>query len=116
MFNCRVSVYAFVYSSQTHIPYIVSSTKGHYTPLLMDMNTEEPYSFMDCVYTILDSYVSTSIKKIPLFLLDVKKQESLITVYYVCRLPIDSKVVNAYNIPYHQMINDNLVQKALLYV
>jgi len=116
MFDCRIGVCAFLYSKQTHTLGIISSTKGLYTPLFIHVDENSSDSIKDYVYNVLDSYISTDIKKISLFLLDVEKQESLITVYYVCRLPIDSKVVNAYNIPYQQVLNHKLIQKALPYV
>jgi hypothetical protein len=116
MFDFKINLHTFLYSLQSNIPHLVSLSKNYYDPLTMIINDQENYTIQDYIYTILDSYISTNVKKIPLFLLDVEKQEKLIVVHYVCRLPIGSKVTNAYNISYEFVANTPIIKKALMYV
>lgn len=115
MFDCTVYLCAFIYSGSSGLPFVISSERNRYKPLLYKV-CESDASIKDCIYTIIDEYTNAKPDSVRLFLLETEKKNKAINIYYMCVLPIDTKIDNAYNIPLSLASNNPLVKKSLMYV
>lgn len=116
MFSCKIKIIAFLYNKHNRSLDLISTTNNSYCPLEISVSHVENLSFYDYALNIIDEYISVDIKKISLKLLDAVKEDSNITIYYVCLLPIGSRLVRSYNISHHTLTTHPLIKKALNYV
>ena len=116
MFECKVYLYAFRYDSRSGIFCAVSSTKNSFSPLVGELKSEDPYSINDTILSTLDYYFDTRVELIKPLLIDASRQDNSILLRYMCKMPIDCKMINCYNIPCAMAGSDLFLQKALRYV
>lgn len=116
MFDCCINLCAFVYSLENSgQPYVVSEEERQYAPLKYKISNEDR-SIKDCVYNLIDDCINKSPQNINTFLMDVILQENQVNIYYVCLLPLDSKIFKGYKIPMKSFMHIPLLTKALKYV
>lgn len=116
MFDCYIKLCAFVYSLENPgYPYVISEEQSTYAPLKYKISKEDK-SIKDCVYNLIDSCINRQPKNISTFLMDIILQDAEIHVYYVCVLPLDSKISYGHKIPMQSFMHIPLVTKALKYV
>lgn len=116
MFDCTIYLCAFVYSNPlSGYPSVVSLNKNYYEPLYIKVEKSDN-SIKDYLYTIIDEYTNAKPDRVKPLLLDISKRDNQISIYYTCTLPIDTKIVNAYNIALSLASNNLLVRKSLMYV
>ena len=58
------------------------------------------------------NYVDLKLEWIDHRLLDIDQDNSIISIYYVCHIPAESKLVNGFFIPINQIVFDPILQKA----
>jgi hypothetical protein len=114
MFDCKIYLCTFLYSTQPNNLYVVSSTKEKYTPIIVEIDND--LSIKDSILNTLDLYIDNNILNTFIQLIDIEKIGNNINVYYVCRLPIGSKLIHGYNIPYQQISAQPIIRKCFNYV
>lgn len=116
MFDCYVHLCAFVYSIKNPgYPYVISEEERRFVPLKYKVSQEDR-SIKDCVYNLIDSCINRQPKNVNTFLMEIILQDNEIHVYYVCVLPLDSKIETGYEIPAQSLMHVPLLAKALKYV
>lgn len=116
MFDCYVHLCAFVYSiANPGYPYIISEEETRFVPLKYKISKEDR-SIKDCVYNIIDICINRQPKSINTFLMEIILQDNEIHIYYVCVLPLDSKIATGYRIPAQSFMHVPLLAKAIQYV
>jgi len=115
MFDCKIYLCAFLYSSYSPQPFVVSSTPNQYNPLIGNI-TNNNLPINDDLFNLVDEFIGISPLKVPMLLREVEKQEQQIILHYVCNLPIDCKTTKAYNIPYQTAMHHPIIKKSIAYV
>jgi hypothetical protein len=114
MFDCRIYLCVFSYSTQPGNIFVVSSAKEKYIPLIVEIDNN--LSIKDCILNTLDSYIDNNILNTFIQLIDIEKIDNNINIYYACRLPIGSKLTHGYNISYQYVSAEPIIRKCLYYV
>lgn len=114
MFDCKVCLYCIGYIHNNI--FFCSSQKEKFVPLIIELNQSDNFSMSDYILTLLDSYIGKKSKNIKPIILDIYKNKDKINMYYACILPLDTKLVNGYYIPYNIACLDPIAQKAMVYV
>lgn len=115
MFKCKIFLCAFLFALKYNNIYVISQKSDQYVPLEWNIDNSDS-SILDCLYNIIDEHTNAKPNLVSLYFLDVKKEDDTIAIYYVCRLPIDSKINNAYNITLQSASNHPIIKKAIAYV
>lgn len=117
MFESRIYLYAFVYNTAGHMPFVVSMNPNNYVPPCETMSVTDNLEIKDYLYNLLDNCGVIKIRNISFFLLDIEKQDKNIDIHYMCVLPIGCKLINVYNIEYYKAASSYpMLKKAIRYV
>ena len=113
MFNVNIILYCFCLSLNN---FCILSTDSDSVILPKYQIPEDiSLSIEDVLYNLVSEYIHISPKCIKYHNFDIIKNGSDIDICYVSILPIDTKVVNVFRIPYN-MSSDPLIHKAIRYV
>lgn len=94
--------------------YVLSSNQENLELPSIKLNTEHS---IDLVKKLcFENYVDLKLEWIEHKLIDILKEETNINIYYTCRIPIESKLVNGLFIPINKALFDKTVQKASRYI
>jgi hypothetical protein len=116
MFNCYVILYVFRYDANLQTLCFVSDSEHKIIPIKKQISDTEHQNIYDCIYDLLDEYLGQKSEFSTILLIDAIRQDNDIILNYMCKVPIDCKMINGYNIPSSLACADLGVRKAIRYV
>lgn len=114
MFNCSIFIYCLQFI-HNNIFFFSLDSKKFVAPKVL-LNPVDDLSINDNILNILDDYIGSNSKYLKPIFLDVYKNKQDINLYYVCIMPLNTKLVNGYYLPYNILSLDPIAQKAIMYV
>lgn len=93
------------------IHYVLSADKNEFQ--YPSFRITDKVSILEAKKTCFENYISLKLEWIEHRLLDVGQENDIISIYYVCSIPIESKVVNGVFMPINKIVADNILQKGI---
>jgi len=112
MFDCNIILYCFIL--ENGYINIISSKQYNFEPLMYKIHNDS-LSIQDSIYNLFSEYILTNPQYIKYYNFSIEKNDNNINIYYSAILPIGTKVVDAFKMPY-DTVSDPFVHKALRYV
>lgn len=95
-------------------PQVLSSNKNQF--IYPSIKLDSTLALNNAKKLCFENYISLKLEWIEHKLLDIVQENNTISIYYVCNIPIESKLTNGFFIPTHQVIFDPVLQKARSYI
>jgi len=95
-------------------PQVLSCSKEKF--IYPSLKLDNTVSLDNAKKLCFENYISLKLDWIEHKVLDITQENNTISIYYVCNIPIESKLVNGFFIPTHQVIFDSVLQKARSYI
>lgn len=113
MFNVNVKFIVMSIDIQDNklVHYVLSSDKEQFQ--YPTVYASENVSILEAKKMCFENYVSLKIEWIEHRLLDIVQENDIISIYYVCTIPIESKVVNGIFMPVNKIVADSILQKGI---
>jgi hypothetical protein len=93
------------------VHYVLSSDKNQFQ--YPSCSISDTISISEAKKICFENYVSLKLEWIEHRLLDVAQEKDIISIYYVCSIPIESKVVNGIFMPINKIVADTILQKGI---
>jgi hypothetical protein len=112
MFNVQIKfiIFSIDIKDDKLTYYVLSSDKEKFQYPSIDLSTKMP--ILETKKICFENYVSLKLEWIEHRLLDIVQKTDIISIYYVCTIPIESKVINGIFLPVNQVLSDEVLQKA----
>lgn len=116
MFNIDIKfiIFSLDVKDEQICPQVLSCNKKEFVYPSFRLNNS--ISLANAIKLCFENYVSLKLDWIEHKLLDINQENDIISIYYVCNIPIESKLLNGFFIPTHQVIFDSTLQKARSYI
>lgn len=93
------------------VHYILSANKDNFDYPSYVLNDKS--SINESKKICFENYISLKLEWIEHRILDISQEKNIISIYYLCNVPIESKTVNGFFIPFNQVVFDPILQKAI---
>lgn len=113
MFNVNIKFIVMSIDIQDSklLHYVLSSNKDEFQ--YPTLNVSENIPILQAKKMCFENYVSLKLEWIEHRLLDIIQENSIISIYYVCTIPIESKIVNGIFMPVNKIVADSILQKGI---
>lgn len=116
MYSLKLYLYIVSFNMSLSEQCFVSTDGDKYMPLYIEINEKNSESIEEILRKIFEQYIDLGFGWITTKLIDAQKKDDILHLVYVCNIPPNTKLKNAYYISKNIAIIDRLARKALYYV
>lgn len=114
MFNVQIRfiIFSIDLNNDKLVHYVLSSNKKTFIYPSYDLS--KGVSLIEAKKLCFENYVPLKLEWIEHRLLDIVQENNTIYIYYICSIPIESKIINGDFLPINQiMAADQILQKGV---
>lgn len=112
MFNVQIKfiIFSIDITDDKLVHYVLSSSKDQFNYPSIEVSKD--INILSSKKLCFENYISLKLEWIEHRLLDIVQENDIISIYYVCTVPIESKVINGNFLPINKIMVDEVLQKA----